>query len=153
MSTVNVFDQKFSIDEEQKNLIEEFSFFDDWTERYEYLIDLGRKLPEFPSEYQVDEFKLKGCQSQVWFTGRNVEGKLVFQAISDAAIVSGLIALLMRVFSNRTAEEILSVDLKFLDEIGLDTHLSPTRKNGLNSMIQAIRNRAQNNIKREATQV
>ena len=153
MSTVNVFDQKFSIDEEQKNLIEEFSFFDDWTERYEYLIDLGRKLPEFPSEYQVDEFKLKGCQSQVWFTGRNVEGKLVFQAISDAAIVSGLIALLMRVFSNRTAEEILSVDLKFLDEIGLDTHLSPTRKNGLNSMIQAIRNRAQNDIKREATQV
>ena len=82
-----------------------------------------------------------------------MEGKLVFQAISDAAIVSGLIALLMRVFSNRTAEEILSVDLKFLDEIGLDTHLSPTRKNGLNSMIQAIRNRAQNDIKREATQV
>ena len=153
MSTVNAFDQKFSIDEEQKNLIEEFSFFDDWTERYEYLIDLGRKLPEFPSEYQVDEFKLKGCQSQVWFTGRNVEGKLVFQAISDAAIVSGLIALLMRVFSNRTAEEILSVDLKFLDEIGLDTHLSPTRKNGLNSMIQALRNRAENDIKREATQV
>ena len=153
MSTVNAFDQKFSIDEEQKNLIEEFSFFDDWTERYEYLIDLGRKLPEFPSEYQVDEFKLKGCQSQVWFTGQHVEGKLVFQAISDAAIVSGLIALLMRVFSNRTAEEILSVDLKFLDEIGLDTHLSPTRKNGLNSMIQAIRNRAQNDIKREATQV
>jgi len=153
MSTVNVFDQNFSIDEEQKNLIEEFSFFDDWTERYEYLIDLGRKLPEFPSEYQVDEFKLKGCQSQVWFTEQNVEGKLVFQAISDAAIVSGLIALLMRVFSNRTAEEILSVDLKFLDEIGLDTHLSPTRKNGLNSMIQAIRHRAQNDIKREATQV
>ena len=82
-----------------------------------------------------------------------MEGKLVFQAISDAAIVSGLIALLMRVFSNRTAEEILSVDLKFLDEIGLDTHLSPTRKNGLNSMIQAIRNRAQNDIKREATRV
>ena len=80
-------------------------------------------------------------------------GKLVFQAISDAAIVSGLIALLMRVFSNRTAEEILSVDLKFLDEIGLDTHLSPTRKNGLNSMIQAIRNRAQNDIKREANRV
>ena len=82
-----------------------------------------------------------------------MEGKLVFQAISDAAIVSGLIALLMRVFSNRTAEEILSVDLKFLDEIGLDTHLSPTRKNGLNSMIRAIRNRAQNDIKREASQV
>ena len=82
-----------------------------------------------------------------------MEGKLVFQAISDAAIVSGLIALLMRVFSNRTAEEILSVYMKFLDEIGLDTHLSPTRKNGLNSMIQAIRNRAQTDIKREATQV
>ena len=153
MSTVNVFDQKFSIDEEQKNLIEEFSFFDDWTERYEYLIDLGRKLPEFPSEYQVDEFKLKGCQSQVWFIGQNEEGKLVSQAISDAAIVSGLIALLMRVFSNRTAEEILSVDLKFLDEIGLDTHIRPTIKNGLNSMILAIRNRAKNAIKRQATQV
>ena len=106
---------EFSIDEEQRNLIEEFSFFDDWTERYEYLIDLGRKLPQFPSEHQIDEFKLKGCQSQVWLTGQSIEGRLVFRAISDAAIVSGLIALLLRVFSNRTAKDILDVDLKFLD--------------------------------------
>ena len=144
---------EFSIDEEQKNLIEEFSFFDDWTERYEYLIDLGRKLPQFPSEHQIDEFKLKGCQSQVWLTGQSIEGRLVFRAISDAAIVSGLIALLLRVFSNRTAKEILDVDLKFLDEIGLDTQLSPTRKNGLNSMIQAILSRAQGELKNEDDQV
>ena len=101
---------------------------------------------------KIEKNKIKGCQSQVWFVPEYKDNRLVFRAISDAAIVSGLIALLMRVFSNRTAEEILSVDLKFLDEIGLDTHLSPTRKNGLNSMIQAIRNRAQNDIKREATQ-
>ena len=144
---------EFSIDEEQRNLIEEFSFFDDWTERYEYLIDLGRKLPQFPSEHQIDEFKLKGCQSQVWLTGQSIEGRLVFRAISDAAIVSGLIALLLRVFSNRTAKEILDVDLKFLDEIGLDTHLSPTRKKGLNSMIQAILNRANGELKKEEDRV
>ena len=144
---------KFSIDEEQRNLVEEFSFFDDWTERYEYLIDLGRKLPQFPSEYKIDDFKLKGCQSQVWLTGQSIEGRLVFSAISDAAIVSGLIALLLRVFSNRTAKEILDVDLKFLDEIGLDTHLSPTRKNGLNSMIQAILNRAHGELKKEEDRV
>ena len=111
---------EFSIDEEQRNLIEEFSFFDDWTERYEYLIDLGRKLPQFPSEHQIDEFKLQGCQSQVWLTGQSIVGRLVFRAISDAAIVSGLIALLLRVFSNRTAKEILDVDLKFLDEISTE---------------------------------
>tara|TARA_B100001029_G_C14916191_1_gene369336 strand:- start:96 stop:557 length:462 start_codon:yes stop_codon:yes gene_type:complete len=153
MDLAAVSDPEFSIDQEQRNLVEEFSFFDDWTERYEYLIDLGRKLPQFPSEYKIDDFKLKGCQSQVWLTGQSIEGRLVFRAISDAAIVSGLIALLLRVFSNRTAKEILDVDLKFLDEIGLDTHLSPTRKNGLNSMIQAILNRAHGELKKEEDRV
>ena len=153
MNLAEVSDPEFSIDQEQRNLVEEFSFFDDWMERYEYLIDLGRKLPQFPSEYKIDDFKLKGCQSQVWLTGQSIEGRLVFRAISDAAIVSGLIALLLRVFSNRTAKEILDVDLKFLDEIGLDTHLSPTRKNGLNSMIQAILNRAHGELKKEEDRV
>ena len=137
----------------QNEIIEEFMIFDNWIDKYQYIIELGRELTPLKEDEKIEKNKIKGCQSQVWFVPEYNDNRLVFRAISDAAIVSGLIALLMRVFSNRTAEEILSVDLKFLDEIGLDTHLSPTRKNGLNSMIQAIRNRAQNDIKREATQV
>ena len=137
----------FSVLDEQNSLVEEFSFFSDWTERYEYLIDLGRKLSEFPEEYRRDEFKLKGCQSQVWLTGKVDGDRLIFQASSDAAIVSGLIALLLRIYSNRTPEEILAADLRFLDIIGLDTHLSPTRKNGLNSMVEAILNWARTELK------
>ena len=138
-----------SVLDEQNSLIEEFSFFDDWTERYEYLIDLGRKLSKFPEEYRRDEFKLKGCQSQVWLTGKVDGDRLIFQASSDAAIVSGLIALLLRIYSNRTPEEILAANLKFLDEIGLDSHLSPTRKNGLNSMVEAILNRARTELEKK----
>jgi len=139
----------FSVLDEQNSLVEEFSFFSDWTERYEYLIDLGRKLSEFPEEYRRDEFKLKGCQSQVWLIGKVVGDRLIFQASSDAAIVSGLIALLLRIYSNRTPEEILAADLKFLDEIGLDTHLSSTRKNGLNSMVEAILNWARTELQKK----
>ena len=139
----------FSVLDEQNSLVEEFSFFSDWTERYEYLIDLGRKLSEFPEEYRRDEFKVKGCQSQVWLIGKVVGDRLIFQASSDAAIVSGLIALLLRIYSNRTPEEILAADLKFLDEIGLDTHLSSTRKNGLNSMVEAILNWARTELQKK----
>ncbi|EDP64165.1 Fe-S metabolism associated SufE [alpha proteobacterium BAL199] len=132
-----------SIAEEQEDLIGEFAFFDDWMERYQYLIDLGRKLPEFPEEYRRDEFKLKGCQSQVWLVGEKRDGRLVFHAISDAAIVSGIIAVLLRVYSNRTPGEIVATEPDFIAEIGLDAHLSPTRKNGLGAMLTAIKGRAQ----------
>ena len=110
--------------EEQEELIGEFAFFDDWMERYQYLIDLGRKLPAFPDEYRRDEFKLKGCQSQVWLVGEKRDGRLVFHAISDAAIVSGIIAALLRVYSDRTPEEIVATEPNFVAAIGLDSHLS-----------------------------
>jgi cysteine desulfuration protein SufE len=131
-----------SISEEQEDLIAEFSFFDDWMDRYQYLIDLGRKLPDMPEEFIRDEFKLKGCQSQVWFVGEAVGDRLIFRAISDAAIVSGLVAVLLRIYSNRTPREILDTEPDFIAEIGLETHLSPTRKNGLGAMVTAIRKRA-----------
>lgn len=131
-----------SISEEQEDLIAEFGFFDDWMDRYQYLIDLGRKLPEMPEEFIRDEFKLKGCQSQVWFVGEAVGERLIFRAISDAAIVSGLVAVLLRIYSNRTPREILDTEPDFIAEIGLETHLSPTRKNGLGAMVKAIKHRA-----------
>ena len=132
-----------TISEEQENIIEEFSFFEDWMDKYQYLIDIGRKLPKMPEEYLRDEFKLKGCQSQVWFVGEAVDDRLVFRASSDAAIISGLIAILLRIYSNRTALEILSVKPSFIADIGLEEHLSPTRKNGLGAMLQSIMKRAE----------
>ncbi len=132
-----------TISEEQENIIEEFSFFEDWMDKYQYLIDIGRKLPKMPEEYLRDEFKLKGCQSQVWFVGEAVDDRLVFRASSDAAIVSGLIAILLRIYSNRTPLEILSVKPNFIADIGLEEHLSPTRKNGLGAMLQSIMKRAE----------
>ncbi|GHD62698.1 hypothetical protein GCM10017083_51800 [Thalassobaculum fulvum] len=134
---------RLSIAEEQEELIGEFAFFDDWMERYQYLIDLGRKLPPFPEEYRRDEFKLKGCQSQVWLVGEKRDGRLVFHSISDAAIVSGIIAVLLRVYSDRTPQEIVATEPDFVAAIGLDQHLSPTRKNGLGAMLKAIKGRAQ----------
>ena len=131
-----------SISEEQEDLIAEFSFFDDWMDRYQYLIDLGRKLPDMPEEFIRDEFKLKGGQSQVWFVGEAGGDRLIFRAISDAAIVSGLVAVLLRIYSNRTPRAILDTAPAFIAEIGLETHLSPTRKNGLGAMVTAIKKRA-----------
>ncbi|UUX48425.1 SufE family protein [Nisaea acidiphila] len=132
-----------SIAEEQEELISEFAFFDDWMDRYQYLIDLGRKLPELPEEFKRDEFKLKGCQSQVWLVGERHGDRLLFRAISDAAIVSGLIAVILRIYSNRTAEEILATEPDFIRDIGLEEHLSPTRKNGLGAMLNKIKAEAQ----------
>jgi len=126
----------------KEELVDEFGFFDDWDDRYAYLIDLGRKLPELPEEYRRDEFKLKGCQSQVWLAGEKRDDRLWFHAISDAAIVSGIIALLLRVYSGRTPQEIVDTEPDFIAEIGLDNHLSPTRKNGLGAMLTAIQSRA-----------
>ena len=134
---------KTTISEEQENIIEEFSFFEDWMDKYQYLIDIGRKLPKMPEEYLREEFKLKGCQSQVWFVGEANENRLIFRASSDAAIVSGLIAILLRIYSNRTPTEILSVKPSFISDIGLEEHLSPTRKNGLGAMLQSIKQRAE----------
>ena len=126
----------------QDELIEEFELFDNWLDRYEYLIDLGRKLPEFPDEWRTEEYKLHGCQSQVWLKALEEGDRLRFEAISDSAIVSGLIAILMRVYNGREAADILATPPAFISDIGLDAHLSPTRSNGLNAMIQAIKNAA-----------
>lgn len=130
--------QQQSIEEVQQELIEEFQFLDDWMERYRYIIDLGRQLETFPEEWMNDVYKVKGCQSQVWLKPETVDGRLKFYAASDAAIVSGLIAILLRIYSNRTADEILATPPTFIEGIGLDEHLSPSRSNGLHSMVQTM---------------
>ena len=127
-------------DEAQQAIIEEFSFFDDWMERYQYLIDLGKKLPPLAEDECTDDRLLAGCQSNVWFLAHGDASHLTFRARSDAAIVSGLIALLLRVYSGRSAEEILATEPEFVDAIGLSEHLSPTRANGLDAMLRAVRN-------------
>ena len=124
---------------EQDAIADEFSFFSDWTERYQYLIDLGRKLPPFPDEAKIEANKVTGCQSQVWLVASGDANRLEFRAISDSAIVSGLIALLLRVYSGRPARAILDTEPRFVDAIGLAKHLSPTRSNGLAAMLKAIR--------------
>ena len=124
----------------QEEVVEEFAFFDDWMDRYQYLIDMGRRLPEFPEVDRIDANKIRGCQSQVWFVAEQVDGRLNFRAISDAAIVSGLIALLLRIYSDRKPQDILDTPPDFVAALELEQHLSPTRSNGLSSMLQAIRN-------------
>ena len=126
------------VEQAQNELVEEFQFFDNWMDRYQYIIDLGRRLPEFPEDQRIEKNKIKGCQSQVWFTAEQADGRLQFQAISDAAIVSGLIALLLRVYSNRLPEEIVGAQADFVSALQLEQHLSPTRSNGLAAMLKAI---------------
>lgn len=126
----------------QSDLIEEFELFDNWLDRYEYIIDLGRKLPAFPDECKTDAYRLHGCQSQVWLTAEEADGRLHFQAVSDSAIVSGLIAILLRVYSDRSPLEIIATQPDFIAAIGLNAHLSPTRSNGLQAMIDSIRGHA-----------
>jgi len=123
----------------QDELIEEFQFFDNWMDRYQYLIDLGRRLPEFPEAERNDANKIRGCQSQVWFVAEQHDGLLEFRAISDAAIVSGLIAMLLRIYSGRRPQDILDTPPDFVTALELEQHLSPTRSNGLSSMLKAIR--------------
>ena len=122
----------------QAELIEEFQFFDDWMDRYQYIIDLGRRLPAFPEAEKTDENKIRGCQSQVWFLAEMNGDRLHFQAVSDAAIVSGLIAVLLRIYSDRKPEDILDTPADFVTALNLEQHLSPTRSNGLASMLEAI---------------
>lgn len=130
------------IQKAQDELIEEFRLFDNWIDRYQYIIDLGKNMPAFPDEWRTEENKVRGCQSQVWLKTRDANGNMAFQAVSDSAIVSGLIAILTRVYSNRDPCEIVATPPDFISAIGLDEHLSPTRSNGLNSMIRVIRNAA-----------
>ena len=128
-----------SADAAQDAIAEEFGFFGDWTERYQYLIDLGRKLPVLPADLRTDAHKVSGCQSQVWLVADGNADRLEFRAASDSAIVSGLIALLLRVYSGRSAAEILATEPRFVEAIGLARHLSPTRSNGLAAMLERIR--------------
>ena len=123
----------------QKELIADFELFEDWMDRYQYLIDLGRRLPEFPDELRTEENRIRGCQSQVWFVAEKKDDRLEFRAISDAAIVSGLIALLLRLYSGRRPQDILDTPPDFVAALQLESHLSPTRSNGLSSMLTAIR--------------
>ena len=126
-----------------EQIIEDFNFFDNWEDKYEYLVDIGRNLPSLDKEMKKDEYKLKGCQSTVYFlTKENSNGTLKFVADSDAFIVRGLISILIDVFSDKTPKEILNTDTNFLNEIGLQNHLSPTRKNGLSSMLDKIKQEA-----------
>ena len=126
----------------QDELIEDFGLFESWIDRYQYIIDLGKDLPEFPDQWRTEDHRIRGCQSQVWLKTRCVDGRLDFTAVSDSAIVSGLIAILMRVYSGRQAGEIKDATPEFIGSIGLDEHLSPTRSNGLNAMIKAIKSAA-----------
>lgn len=124
-------------------LIENFSFFESWEDKYQYLIDMGRNVPPMADDLKIDENKLRGCQSVVYFSNTyNDDGTITFMANSDAAIVQGLIALMLKVFSEKQPQEILDVDISFLKQIGLDEHLSPTRKNGLSSLVSSIKNTA-----------
>ncbi|HPA01388.1 MAG TPA: SufE family protein [Chiayiivirga sp.] len=128
--------------EAQAAIADEFGFFGDWTERYQYLIDLGRKLPEFPEGWKTEEHRLHGCQSMVWIVAEGDAQRLVFHATSDSAIVSGLIFLALRVYSGRSAREILDTAPDYVATIGLAKHLSPTRSNGLAALLDFIKARA-----------
>lgn len=131
-------DDDRTIDEEKEAIIEEFSFFDDWITRYEYIIELGRKLPDLPESLRVESHLVPGCQSQVWFYADRDGEKIRFRADSDAMIVRGLIALLLRVYSGRRPEEILANGPEFLEKIELGSHLSGSRANGLHAMVNRI---------------
>ena len=126
----------------QAAIADEFGFFGDWSERYQYLIDLGRKLPPFPDAWKTDEHRLHGCQSLVWIVAEGDADRLVFHAASDSAIVSGLVYLALRVYSGRGAREILATEPDYIAHIGLAKHLSPTRSNGLAALLAFIRDRA-----------
>jgi cysteine desulfuration protein SufE len=122
----------------QRNLIAEFAVFDNWLDRYQYLVDLGRRLPPFPERWKTEANRVQGCQSEVWLHFDEFGDRLVFHAISDAAIVSGLIALLIRVYSNQRPQQVLETPPIFIQELGLGAHLSPTRSNGLHVMLHTI---------------
>jgi cysteine desulfuration protein SufE len=128
-----------SIVSKESEIVEEFEMFDDWTGKYEYLIDLGRSLPVIRENLKNEEHLIQGCQSQVWLSAEFEGGKVYFKADSDAQIPKGIVSLLVRVMSDETPEEIVNAELKFIDRIGLREHLSPTRSNGLVSMVKQMK--------------
>ena len=128
-----------TIQEIQSEIVDEFSMFDDWEERYQYMIDLGKHLPLIETEYKTDKYIIKGCQSKVWVHAGLVKDKVIFTADSDAIITKGIIAILIRTFSNQMPSEIINADTEFINKIGLKDHLSPTRANGLVSMIKQLK--------------
>lgn len=133
-----------TLQEKKQEIIEEFSLYDEWLDKYEYLIELGKSLEAFPEEKKTEEHLIKGCQSRVWLDAEEKDGKLYFSADSDAIITRGIISLLIGVYSGRTREEILADDFGFVAEIGLKENLSPTRANGLVSMMDTIKRLAEN---------
>ena len=135
-----------TLQEKKEQIIEEFSMFDEWLDKYEYLIELGKALAPYPEEKKTDDRLIKGCQSRVWLDAQMSGGTLVFSADSDAVITRGIISLLISVYSGRAPEEIVGDDFSFLEAIGLKENLSPTRANGLLSMIETIRKKASENV-------
>ena len=128
-----------TINEIQNELIEDFSFFEDWMSKYEYIIQLGKELPLINDAYKTDDLLIKGCQSRVWLHADYQDGKVVFTADSDAIITKGLVSLMIKVLSNQQPKDIVNSELYFIDEIGLKEHLSPTRANGLVSMVRQMK--------------
>lgn len=136
-----------SLHEVESEVIDEFAMFDEWLDKYEYLIELGKSLKDYPESERTDEHLIKGCQSRVWLDSRYEDGRLWFNADSDAIITKGIISLLVRIYSGRTPEEILGSDFSVVEKIGLKENLSPTRANGLVSMIETIRKDAASHIR------
>ncbi len=135
-STIN------TIEETENDIIDEFSLFDNWEDKYEYLIDLGKKMKPLEDQYKKEENKIKGCQSAVWMVAKENDGRIIFNADSDAIIVRGLVSMLIRVLSGHTPDEILYAKLDFINKIGMTTHLAQTRSNGLFSMLKQMKNYA-----------
>jgi cysteine desulfuration protein SufE len=135
-----------TLKEVQEGIVDDFSMYDEWLDKYEYLIELGKDLTPYPEEKKTDDRLIKGCQSRVWLDWSMEEGRLYFSADSDAIITKGIISLLISVYSDRTPEEIVDDDFSFLERIGLKENLSPTRANGLVSMIRTIRRAAESNL-------
>jgi cysteine desulfuration protein SufE len=131
-----------TINQTQDELVEEFGLFEDWADKYEYLIDLGKKLLPMSESFKTEENVIKGCQSKVWLHAEKQGDLVVFQADSEAVIVKGMISMLIRVLSNHTPEEIMTADLYFIDQIGMSQHLAQTRSNGLVSMVKQMKNYA-----------
>lgn len=134
--------QEMNIAETEQEIVSEFALFDSWDDKYEYIIDLGKRLAPLDPKYKTDENRVRGCQSSVWLIADYKDGKLFFQADSDAVIVKGLISMLIRVLNKRTPDEIIEAKMDFIREIGMTTHLAQTRSNGLLSMVKQMKHYA-----------
>jgi cysteine desulfuration protein SufE len=131
-----------TIEETEKEIVEEFALFDSWDDKYEYIIDLGKRLPPLEAQYKTDDNRVRGCQSTVWLIAEERDNRIYFKAESDAVIVKGLISMLIRVLSGHTPDEIIEAKLGFIQQIGMTTHLAQTRSNGLLSMVKQMKNYA-----------